>query len=301
MKFFWFQFQNWIKANFTLSYRVCRQNLSIYIFEAQKKARNVYRVRDRNKKHKHTHIKYKPWRKLGQILRGRCTRASRVPRESIAGRGPWPMGTARWCPPEKHGWQFHSAPSVEEIALPPLNWVGVLRAMKGRRAGVDSLDGIHEDKKRKRAEATHAPLSSFPFQFSCCPDKFNRVLIFVGDAVSKWFPADRRRDALLSTAPSPSSIKIRRRGEPWVSFQSVMSPPTIQRGRSRCRFCTTLVLVAERLTTKFILGCCTWVWCLAEGINLSFSKRYDRNDSELYYGKERRLLSFALDIIGDNF
>lgn len=162
---FSFQFQNWIKANFTLSYRVCRQNLSIYIFEAQKKARNVYRVRERNKK---THVKYKPWRKLGRILRGRCTRASRVPRESIAGRGPWPMGTARWCPPEKHGWQFHSAPSVEEIALPPLNWVGVLRAMKGRRAGVDSLDGIHEDKKRKRAEATHAPLSSFPFQFSCC-------------------------------------------------------------------------------------------------------------------------------------
>lgn len=143
-------------------------------------------------------------------------------------------------------------------------------------------------------------LSNFPAA-ACCPDKFNRVLIFVGDAVSKWFPADRRRDALLSTAPSPSSIKIRRRSEPWVSFQSVMSPPTIQRGRSRCRFCTTLVLVAERLTTKFILGCCTWVWCLAEGINLSFSKRYDRNDSELYYGKERRLLSFALDIIGDNF
>lgn len=40
----------------------------------------------------------------------------------------------------------------------------VLRGMKGRGAGVapDSPDGIHEDKNgRKRAEATHAPLS-FP-------------------------------------------------------------------------------------------------------------------------------------------
>lgn len=67
------------------------------------------------------------------------------------------MGTARWCPPEKHGWQFHRG--VEEIA-PTV----VLRGMKGRGAGVapDSPDGIHEDKNgRKRVEATHAPLS-FP-------------------------------------------------------------------------------------------------------------------------------------------
>lgn len=78
---------------------------------------------------------------------------------------------------------------------------GVLRAMKGEP---DSLHGIHEDKKRKRAEATHiAPfLSNFPP--AAASAKFNRVLIFV--AVSKWFPADRRRDALSHPR---HSIKIR--------------------------------------------------------------------------------------------
>lgn len=181
--------------------------------------------------HTYTHIKYKPWRKLGRILRGRCTRASRVPRGSIAGRGPWPTGTARWCPPEKHGWQFHSAPSVEEIAAAneiaqvaryhlSMEWEYESERWKGGGCGpIRWMEFTMEDKKRKRAEATHAPLPPFLSNFpvaACCPAKFNpRVLIFVEDAVSKWFPADRRRDA-LGHPLSLSSIKIRRRGEPWV-------------------------------------------------------------------------------------
>lgn len=195
--------------------------------------------------HTYTHIKYKPWRKLGRILRGRCTRASRVPRGSIAGRGPWPTGTARWCPPEKHGWQFHSAPSVEEIAATneiaqvaryhlSMEWEYESERWKGGGCGpIRWMEFTMEDKKRKRAEATHAPLPPFLSNFpaaACCPAKFNpRVLIFVEDAVSKWFPADRRRDA-LGHPLSLSSIKIpRRRAVSWTSFQSVMSPPTIQR------------------------------------------------------------------------
>ena len=46
---------------------------------------------------------HEPWRRLGRIPRGRCRRASRVPRGSIAAPGPWLTDTARWCPPEKRG------------------------------------------------------------------------------------------------------------------------------------------------------------------------------------------------------
>lgn len=113
----------------------------------------------------HTHIKYKPWRKLGRILRGRCTRASRVPRGSIAGRGPWPMGTARWCPPEKHGWQFHSARGVEEIAPPPLN--SSIARDERERGGRGARFAGWNSRRQKRAETggshTRAPfLSNFP-------------------------------------------------------------------------------------------------------------------------------------------
>lgn len=252
--------------------------------------------------HTYTHIKYKPWRKLGRILRGRCTRASRVPRGSIAGQGPWPTGTARWCPPEKHGWQFHSAPSVEEIAAAneiaqvaryhlSMEWEYESERWKGGGCGpIRWMEFTMEDKKRKRAEATHAPLPPFLSNFpaaACCPAKFNpRVLIFVEDAVSKWFPADRRRDA-LGHPLSLSSIKIRRSRElDGVVSKRYVSANDSEEGRGKgfwCCFCS-LILVsdAERSTTKFILGCCARIWCLAaEGIwrvyggciNLSFSKR----------------------------
>lgn len=115
----------------------------------------------------------------------------------------------------------------------------VLRGMKGRGRAWRPIRRMEFTKTKTGGNGRKPHTRPFPFQFSCCrPGKFNRVLIFVWDAVSKWFPADRRRDALLSTTPSPplsfSSIKIRRRDEPRVSFQSVMSPPTIQRGRFRC-------------------------------------------------------------------
>lgn len=132
------------------------------------------------------------------------------------------MGTARWCPPEKHGWQFHSCSSVEEKRS-PWNQVQVARyhlstwsiASDERRARFTPRNS-----RRQKAETggshTHRPpfLSNFPP--AAASAKFNRILIFV--AVSKWFPADRRRDALSHPR---HSIKIR---SAWVgrpSFQSV--------------------------------------------------------------------------------
>lgn len=234
--------------------------------------------------HTYTHIKYKPWRKLGRILRGRCTRASRVPRGSIAGRGPWPTGTARWCPPEKHGWQFHSAPSVEEIAAAneiaqvaryhlSMEWEYESERWKGGGCGpIRWMEFTMEDKKRKRAEATHAPLPPFLSNFpaaACCPAKFNpRVLIFVEDAVSKWFPADRRRDA-LGHPLSLSSIKIRCRGEPWVGrcrFKALCLRQRF-RGRKRERFLMLFLQFDPRVGRRAIdhqvyigLLCAGWMF-----------------------------------------
>lgn len=112
------------------------------------------------------------------------------------------MGTARWCPPEKHGWQFHRG--VEEIA-PTV----VLRGMKGRGRAWRPIRRMEFTKTKTGGNGWKPHTRPFPFQFSCCrPGKFNRVLIFVWDAVSKWFPADRRRDALLSTTPSPSPLLL---------------------------------------------------------------------------------------------
>lgn len=103
-------------------------------------------------------------------------------------------------------------------ALPPFN----VEYCERWKASVVAHGFTPRNSRRQKAETggshTHRPpfLSNFPPAAASCSAKFNRVLIFI--AVSKWFPADRRRDALSHPR---HSIKIR---SSWVgrpSFQSV--------------------------------------------------------------------------------
>ena len=150
------------------------------------------------------------------------------------------MGTARWCPPEKHGWQFHSARGVEEIAPPPLN--SSIARDERERGGRGARFAGWNSRRQKRAETggshTRAPfLSNFPAAARANSTEFL-------SSSGTRFPSGFRPTDVATLCSQPphllplsfSSIKIRRRDEPRVSFQSVMSPPTIQRGRFRCWF-----------------------------------------------------------------
>lgn len=154
---------------------------------------------------------YKPWQRLGRILLGRYTRASLVPRGSIAVPGPWPMGTARWCPPEKRG---DSSIRFEcRRKATPGNHVQERRSGRGgkrrdeREASTTTrFTEVQKDRKRKRAEAARPrrDASSFPFQFHVLVLRRANSSEFLSssNAVSKCFDR-RRRDAL-----GPLSIYI---------------------------------------------------------------------------------------------
>ena len=141
---------------------------------------------------------HEPWRRLGRIPRGRCRRASRVPRGSIAAPGPWLMDTARWCPPEKRGDSSIRFERRRRKACRIRSGRGGRDAMK---AAPSTRTRFNQDAERQKAEAggshaVRAGSSSFPFSISRARASSSELPAISYRVVERWF--SKRRNSYAS-------------------------------------------------------------------------------------------------------